>query len=153
MCVGGDDADVVCQGEQKHRCVSTEIMIIIAVLAYKIIVIDHVCVPGVETVKFTEENCSHGDIRLINDGVPHLFEGRLEVCVNNVWGTVCEIGFDRLDAQVVCMMAGFSAGRSKLYNYSVDHFVHKILLRSHVQHNVWTWQRAYLPFSTGLRWN
>ncbi|XP_064384592.1 deleted in malignant brain tumors 1 protein-like isoform X4 [Halichondria panicea] len=84
VCVGGDDADVVCQ--------------------------------GVETVKFTEENCSHGDIRLINDGVPHLFEGRLEVCVNNVWGTVCEIGFDRLDAQVVCMMAGFSAGRNHMFS-------------------------------------
>ena len=45
-------------------------------------------------------NCSSGDIRLVN-GTTEL-EGRLEVCINNVWGTVCSQGFTADDAEVVC---------------------------------------------------
>lgn len=60
--------------------------------------------------------CVHGDLRLINNGVPQLDEGRLEVCVNNVWGTVCGNGFDVLDANVACKMAGFPGGRSEPFH-------------------------------------
>ena len=45
-------------------------------------------------------NCSNGDIRLVN-GTNQL-EGRLEICINNVWGTVCSQGFTADDADVVC---------------------------------------------------
>lgn len=45
-------------------------------------------------------NCSNGDIRLIN-GTTEL-EGRLEICINNAWGTVCSEGFTADDAEVVC---------------------------------------------------
>ncbi len=70
--------------------------------------------PGVETVQLADKNCTHGEVRLVNDDVVHLFEGRLEVCVNKVWGTVCADRFDLLDAQVVCKMAGFPGDRSKI---------------------------------------
>ena len=50
--------------------------------------------------------CVNGDIRLINGQT--IYEGRVEVCVNNNWGTVCDDFWDNTDASVVCRQAGFS---------------------------------------------
>lgn len=33
-------------------------------------------------------------------------EGRVEVCVNKAWGTVCNDQFDQEDAGTVCVAAG-----------------------------------------------
>jgi len=51
-------------------------------------------------------NCSDGDVRLV-DGTA-LNDGRVEICFNNAWGTICNSGFDRLDAGVICQQLGFS---------------------------------------------
>ena len=29
-------------------------------------------------------------------------EGRVEICINNAWGTICDSGFTKEDAKVVC---------------------------------------------------
>ena len=51
--------------------------------------------------------CSEGDIRLV--GGRSSAEGRVEVCVNNAWGTVCDDSWSSVDASVACRQAGFSA--------------------------------------------
>ena len=49
-------------------------------------------------------NCQNGDVRLV--GGNFVTEGRLEVCTNGIWGTVCGISFDAIDAYIVCKELG-----------------------------------------------
>ena len=58
-------------------------------------------------------NCTDGDIRLVRDGAVTKFEGRVEVCVNNAWGTVSSNNFDALEVQVICRQKGFGGQAGK----------------------------------------
>lgn len=48
----------------------------------------------------------NGQLRLIGGSAAS--EGRVEVCVDQQWGTVCDNGFSNTDAGVVCGQLGFS---------------------------------------------
>ena len=45
-----------------------------------------------------------GEVRL--NGTSTL-EGRVEICINNAWGTVCSNRFSSSDAQVICRNLGY----------------------------------------------
>ena len=53
-----------------------------------------------------EEQCLTGDVRLVNGSTE--MAGRLEVCFNGVWGTVCRFGWTAEAATVVCKQLGFT---------------------------------------------
>ena len=50
--------------------------------------------------------CTTGELQLVGSGIPN--EGRVEICMNNVWGTVCDDGWSSTDATVVCRQLGYS---------------------------------------------
>ena len=49
-------------------------------------------------------SCDSGDIRIV--GGESQLEGRVEVCLRGVWGTICGIDWTDLDAAVVCNQTG-----------------------------------------------
>ena len=49
-------------------------------------------------------NCTEGQIRLRGH---HPREGRVEICLSGIWGTICHNSWDSRDATVVCRQLGF----------------------------------------------
>ena len=63
------------------------------------------------------DGCTEGSVRLVNSTIE--YEGRVEVCSDGVWGTVC--GVDAPDANALCHVTGYVGGiilkPMKLYSY------------------------------------
>ena len=52
------------------------------------------------------DSCTDGQTRLVNGTLAQ--EGRVEVCLNGIWGAVCQSGFGQDDAYVVCKALGYN---------------------------------------------
>ena len=71
-----------------------------------------VCCTNTELVCSTA--CVDGDVRLV--GGNSIFEGRVEICVGAVWGTVCDRLWTDSDGDVACKQAGFSQTGAQTLN-------------------------------------
>ena len=99
-CLDNNDAGVICQSKQDIGTIMDAYIL---------------CIAGyIEPV-----DCVSGDVRLINGTSKS--QGRLEVCIGNVWGTVCGRSWDTYDSQVVCKQLGYQ-------RLGIQHFFTTIVL-------------------------
>ena len=61
--------------------------------------------------------CYDGDVRLVGGRQP--YEGRVEVCFNETWGTICNYiapwSWNISEADVVCKQLGYSAASERVH--------------------------------------
>ena len=62
-----------------------------------------------------EADCTDGEIQL-TDG-SNALEGRVEICFNRAWGTVCDTGFGDHEAEVICTQLSNKMGYA--YTHSI----------------------------------
>ena len=90
--------------------------------------------------------CVDGSVRLENGSIAQ--EGRVEVCVNGVWGTICSSGWDKNDALVVCRVLGYANSGKLLHKFLQIVF----RARNINQCQIWFWGRANCFFLYQLSW-
>ena len=71
---------------------------------------------------FVYKGCIEGEVRLLEGTSP--LEGRVEVCKNNIWGTVCHTAWTFTDAKIVCRQLGFSVAGEEVIIHIVKKSLH-----------------------------
>ena len=68
--------------------------------------------------------CSNGAVRLAGSGQStDSVVGRVEVCVNGTWGTICSDFWENIEASIVCKQLGYT--EYGLFITFVDSYMHR----------------------------
>ena len=86
------DAGVICQGKEGFNT--------IVIIRYYNIMLN--CLFNLEA-GLEVGNCSEGSLRLTGG---YGLVGRLEICINNAWGTICHTQFKLSELEVACAQLG-----------------------------------------------
>ena len=86
-CAASDNVYIVCQGKR----LTAQIVLSI--------IISH------KALGTAYSDCEDGEVRLT--GGLNVREGRVEICFNKAWGTVCSTRFSNVDAAVACSSMDF----------------------------------------------
>ena len=57
-------------------------------------------------ILLVKDSCTTGSLRLIAE--PNTHKGRIEICMDGVWGSICSRYWDNNDARVACHQLGYS---------------------------------------------
>ena len=72
-------------------------------------------------IKTVESDCNDWDLRVM-DGAS-VREGRVEICFNNAWGTICNENYGVTDARILCSQLNFESkqylllSRNRIFHY------------------------------------
>ena len=72
--------------------------------------------------------CTQGSVRLSGGSSQ---QGRVEICINNNWGTVCDDGWSTVDANIVCRQLGYSNAGKDTIHYGFLNVNSKFIGRCH----------------------
>ena len=67
--------------------------------------LNHRCWDGYTSVNCTVAECAEGTVRLV--GGMNKTEGQVEICLDGLWGIVCDNLWTDREAKVVCEQLGF----------------------------------------------
>ena len=73
--------------------------------------------------------CPEGKARLVGGAFDQ--EGRVEVCSNGVWISICQSGWNAIDAYVLCNQLGYTGTSESFNEYIIllitrDNFIHNL---------------------------
>lgn len=99
------------------------------------------------------DDCEDGDVGLV--GGPNSTVGRLEVCINRAWGTVCNRRFGTNEALVVCQQLGFSSGEGFFMCRMCcnEYCIHRRSSNYQGSIRFWSSSQSYIPRELGVHWD